>query len=251
MLAGPDTLGYRTTKFLRRHWVGASAAAAIVVVVAVAGTALWYSQQRAERRFNDVRQLANTLVGELYDSIAEVPGSTSARQLLVTRALGYLDALSREAGSDTSLKVDLADAYQKIGDVQGNPYVANLGDVAGARASYTKLVDLRSSIHQRARGRGRPRLRWGWPTRGLATSISRRASTPRRSNPINGRSRHLDEARGADGAADDAAEDRCAGAGPSRGGVDVGRTSRRGQGRAARGDSPAPAAQRSARARRG
>ena len=148
VLAGPDTVGYRTAKFLRRHWVGASAAAAIAVVVAVAGTALWYSQQRAERRFNDVRRLANTLVGELYDSIAEVPGSTSARQLLVTRALGYLDALSREAGRDTSLKVDLADAYQKIGDVQGNPYLANLGDVAGARASYGKLIDLRSSIHE-------------------------------------------------------------------------------------------------------
>jgi tetratricopeptide (TPR) repeat protein len=147
VLAGPDTAGYRATKFLRRHWVGASAAAAIVVVVAAAATALFYSQQRAERRFNDVRQLANSLVGELYDSIAEVPGSTSARQLLVTRALSYLDALSREAGRDTSLKVDLADAYQKIGDVQGNPYLANLGDVAGARASYAKLVDLRSSIH--------------------------------------------------------------------------------------------------------
>ncbi len=123
VLAGPDTVGYRAAKFLRRHWVGASAAAAIVVVVAAAGTALWYSQQRAERRFNDVRQLANSLVGELYDSIAEVPGSTSARQLLVKRALGYLDALSREAARDTSLQVDLADAYQKIGDVQGNPYV--------------------------------------------------------------------------------------------------------------------------------
>ena len=121
------------------------------MIVAVAGTALFYAQQRAERRFNDVRQLANSLVGELYDAIAEVPGSTSARQLLVTRALGYLDALSREAGRDTPLELDLADAYQKIGDVQGNPYLANLGDVAGARASYTKLVDLRTSIHD-ARG---------------------------------------------------------------------------------------------------
>jgi tetratricopeptide (TPR) repeat protein len=148
VLAGPDTVGYRTAKFLRRHWVGASAAAAIMVVVAAAGTALWFSQQRAERRFNDIRRLANTLVGELYDSIAEVPGSTSARQLLVTRAVGYLDALSREAGRDTSLKVDLADAYQKIGDVQGNPYLANLGDVGGARASYSKLIDLRTSIHE-------------------------------------------------------------------------------------------------------
>ena len=148
VLAGPDTFRYRASKFLRRHWIGASAAAAIVLIIIATSTAIWYQRQRAERRFNDVRRLANTLVGELYDAIAEVPGSTSARQLLVTRALGYLDALAREAGNDTSLKVDLADAYQKIGDVQGNPYGANLGDVLGARASYTKLKDLRLAVYE-------------------------------------------------------------------------------------------------------
>jgi non-specific serine/threonine protein kinase/serine/threonine-protein kinase len=207
VLAGPDTVGYRARKFFRRHWVGASAAAAIVAVVAVAGTVLWFSQQRAERRFNDVRQLANTLVGELYDSIAEVPGSTSARQLLVTRALGYLDALSREAARDTSLQVDLADAYQKIGDVQGNPYVANLGDVAGARASYTKLVDLRSSIHdavatrQSAVALGMAHSRMG----DLDLAQGKYAEAV---ESYQRALAHLDEARGSDGAADDAAEDR-------------------------------------------
>ena len=209
----PGTCGTRYRRLSRHRSscgvIGSarSAAAAMVIVIAVAGTALWFSQQRAERRFNDVRQLANTLVGELYDSIAEVPGSTSARQLLVTRALGYLDALSREAGRDTSLKVDLADAYQKIGDVQGNPYVANLGDVTGARASYGKLVDLRSSIHQALANRqsavalgmahsriGDLDLAQGKYTD--AVESYQRALT------------HLDEARGDDGTADDAAEDR-------------------------------------------
>jgi serine/threonine protein kinase len=207
VLAGPDTLGYRTTKFLRRHWVGASAAAAIVVTIAAAGTALWYSQQRAERRFNDVRQLANSLVGELYDSIAEVPGSTAARQLLVTRALGYLDALSREAGNDTSLKVDLADAYQKIGDVQGNPYVANLGDVGGARASYTKLVDLRSSIHE-ARGDRQSAVALGMAHSRLGDLDLAQAKYAEAVESYQRALAHLDEARGRDGSADDTAEDR-------------------------------------------
>ena len=207
VLAGPDTLGYRTTKFLRRHWVGASAAAAIVVTVAVAGTALYYSQQRAERRFNDVRQLANTLVGELYDSIAEVSGTTSARQLLVTRALGYLDALSREAGGDTSLKVDLADAYQKIGDVQGNPYVANLGDVAGARASYGKLVDLRSSIHQ-ALASGQSAIALGMAHSRIGDLDLAQGKYAEAVESYQRALAHLDEARGGDGSADDAAEDR-------------------------------------------
>ncbi|MEQ1910572.1 MAG: serine/threonine-protein kinase [Vicinamibacterales bacterium] len=151
VLAAPDSVRYRTSKFIRRHFVGVAAAAVIAVTLSGAGAVVWYQRQRAERRFNDVRQLANTLVGELYDAIAEVPGTTTARKLLVTRALGYLDALGREAGNDLSLKRDLADAYQKIGDVQGNPYGANLGDVPGARDSYNKLVDLRSAIHEASR----------------------------------------------------------------------------------------------------
>ena len=46
VLAGPDTVGYRTAKFLRRHWVGASAAAAIVAVVAAAGSRTVVSRSR-------------------------------------------------------------------------------------------------------------------------------------------------------------------------------------------------------------
>jgi tetratricopeptide (TPR) repeat protein len=36
----------------------------------------------------------------------------------------------------------LADAYRKIGDVQGNPTNANLGDTAGALASYAKAEEI-------------------------------------------------------------------------------------------------------------
>ena len=161
VLAAPDSVRYRTSKFVRRHWVGVAAAATIVATVIGAGTVVWFQRERAERRFNDIRQLANTLVGELYDAIAEVPGTTGARKLLVTRAVSHLDALMREAGNDLSLKRDLADAYQKIGDVQGNPYGANLGDVPGARASYIKLVELRSAIHEESGGDPRAALALG------------------------------------------------------------------------------------------
>src|SRR5262249_15043976 len=71
-----------------------------------------------------------------------LPGSTPARELVVRRAIEYLDRLSREAGGDAQLESELATAYQKIGDVQGNPYEANLGDVAGALVSYRKAADI-------------------------------------------------------------------------------------------------------------
>jgi len=41
-----------------------------------------------------------------------------------------------------TLRRELADAYQKVGDVQGNPFMQNLGDVKGAIASYGKAIAL-------------------------------------------------------------------------------------------------------------
>jgi len=95
---------------------------------------------KAERRFNDVRSLANSFLFEFHDAIESLLGSTPARQLLVKRAQAYLDPLAREAGGDASLQNELATTYLKVGDVQGNPYGANLGDLPGALESYRKAL---------------------------------------------------------------------------------------------------------------
>lgn len=101
---------------------------------------------RAERRFNDVRRLANSFMFEIHDAIENLPGSTPARRLLVERALEYLDRLTQEAGDDPSLQRELAMAYQKVGDVQGYPYTANLGDTAGALQSFRKALAIREAL---------------------------------------------------------------------------------------------------------
>lgn len=74
------------------------------------------------------------------------PGSTPARKLLVSRALEYLDSLSQEAKGDRSLQRELAAAYEKIGDVQGMPRQANLGDTVVAEESYRKALAIRESL---------------------------------------------------------------------------------------------------------
>ncbi|MGI9105830.1 MAG: hypothetical protein ACR2G4_06240 [Pyrinomonadaceae bacterium] len=92
----------------------------------------------AERRFNDVRQLANSLLFKYHNAIEKLPGSTDVRRMLITDALRYLDALAREASGDPSLQRELATAYLKVGDIQGKPFAANLGDTAGALESYRR-----------------------------------------------------------------------------------------------------------------
>jgi len=153
VLARKDTWGYRTTKFVRRNRavVGAGIVTLVVLVAGIIGTT-WQARVaraervRAERRFADVRQLANAFLFDFHDSIADLEGSTPARKLIVTKGLEYLDRLAQDAGDRIDLRREIAAAYLKVGDVQGRPYTPNLGDTAGALASYRKAVALYESI---------------------------------------------------------------------------------------------------------
>lgn len=155
--ARPDTFSYRASKFVARNRF--SVLAGGLVVLALMGgvvATLWQAgvaqaeRERAERRFADVRGLANSILTEFSPLIENLPGSTAARRLLVTRALEYLDKISAEAGDDLELQRELAIAYEKVGDVQGNPYNPNIGDVKGALASYEKAVAIRERLRAAA-----------------------------------------------------------------------------------------------------
>jgi non-specific serine/threonine protein kinase/serine/threonine-protein kinase len=140
VVARKHTLGYRSAKFLRRHVLGSLVGSLWQARVAQV------ERVRADRRFNDVRQLTNMFLFEFHDAIKDLVGSTPARELLVTRALEYLDSLAHEASEDPSLQLELAVAYQKVGDVQGHPTAANLGDSAGALESYRQALTLAGRV---------------------------------------------------------------------------------------------------------
>lgn len=158
--AQKDSFTYRAEKFIRRNRA-LVAAAALVALSLLIGTALalWQARRateqariaaeerkRAEERFQDVRRLANSFMFEFHDAIQDLPGSTPARALVVQRALEYLDRLARQASDDPALRRELAAAYRRLGDAQGNPAVANLGDTASALASYRKALQIRQSL---------------------------------------------------------------------------------------------------------
>jgi tetratricopeptide (TPR) repeat protein/tRNA A-37 threonylcarbamoyl transferase component Bud32 len=153
VIARKDTVGYRAGKFVKRNKVGV-AAAVVVVLALIAGmiTTAWQARiatierAKAEQRFNDVRHLADSLMFEIHDAIQNLAGSTPARRLLVSRALQYLDSLAHESHSNPAVQRELATAYEKLGDIQGNPYVPNLGDTQGALQSYTKALAIRQSL---------------------------------------------------------------------------------------------------------
>jgi tetratricopeptide (TPR) repeat protein len=86
------------------------------------------------------------MIFEYQDEIERLPGTTPIRQKMVSDAIVYLDNLAAESGGDASLRGELASAYGKIGDIQGNPFFANLGDMDGALASYNKGLAIREDL---------------------------------------------------------------------------------------------------------
>jgi tetratricopeptide (TPR) repeat protein len=142
------TFAYNAAKFIRRNALVVAAAAAIVVVTVIAFVATLHQKRIAEHRFDQVRSLARAVVFELHDAIAPLPGSTAARELLVRRALVYLDNLAADAQENPELQMELAGAYMKVGDVQGLPYHANLGDTAGAAITYRKALGIVRQVRE-------------------------------------------------------------------------------------------------------
>ncbi|MGH6885186.1 MAG: protein kinase domain-containing protein, partial [Geminicoccales bacterium] len=172
VLARRDTLAYRMGKFVRRN-TAISIAAALVVLSLVGGIVMttWQAQRareqeaiaiaekaRAERRFDEVRQLARSVLFDYHDAIENLAGATEIRQRLVQDGLAYLDSLASEASGDPELQRELAAAYDRVGDVRGEKYsAANLGDHAGAMDSYVKALRIRESLVAAAPGNARNR----------------------------------------------------------------------------------------------
>jgi serine/threonine protein kinase len=142
--AREDTFAYRAGKFVRRH-KGAAIAAGLAVFTLIAGTITTsmearesrLERQRAERRFNDVRRVTNSLLFDVPDAIRNLPGSAPARQLIVGKALEFLNNLAQDAATDPALARELATAWERVGDVQADD------DPRGALASYRSALALR------------------------------------------------------------------------------------------------------------
>jgi tetratricopeptide (TPR) repeat protein/predicted Ser/Thr protein kinase len=140
---------YVAGKFIRRNRVSLLAACllALTLVAGVAGV-LWQwreadlQRRRAEARTADLRELSNSLLTELDAALKDIPGSTGAQKLLITRVLEHLDHSAKDAHGDRQSDLDLIDAYTRLGDVQGNSYANNLADSAGALSSFDKALAL-------------------------------------------------------------------------------------------------------------
>jgi serine/threonine protein kinase len=144
--ARPDTWGYRLRRLVSRRPVEVAVMIALTAAVLIAGVVALDQYRQANHRFQDVRDVANSFLFEVYDAIGDQPGTTKARAIIAARAQQYLDALARDRWSDVGLRRELATAYRKLGDILGAPFAPNLGDTDGALRNYQKAAAILEPI---------------------------------------------------------------------------------------------------------
>ena len=150
------TFSYRSGKFIKRNKLS-MAATAVLAVVVVAGAAAIIreariarmQEARAEWRFESLRKLTNSLLFEFHDSIENLPGSTAARELVVRRALEYLDQIAAQAHDDPATLRDLSAAYERLGQIQSqafHPHMGGTGSLQQANALFEKALEIRRRL---------------------------------------------------------------------------------------------------------
>lgn len=149
--AREDTIFYLAGKLVRRNRLASAAFALLALSIAAGWFATYREVQRTKARFEEVRKLANVVLFDFHHKIQNLPGATPARELLVRTALEYLNKLSNDAAEDTSLQWELSQAYEQVGDVQGDPAGPNLGQFREALHSYSKALSLVAPLAEKRR----------------------------------------------------------------------------------------------------
>jgi serine/threonine protein kinase len=143
--ASRDSITYRARKYFLRHRWGMAASLVAFLAAFAAVTAIWWEGRQAERRFNEVRALAHSVIFEIHDSIRRVPGTLGARKLIVERGLAYLKSLEASRPREKEMQLELAAAYLRIAEAQSSS-IGGLGDSDGALESYRAARRLLESV---------------------------------------------------------------------------------------------------------
>jgi len=139
-----DDVRYRAGKFWRRHrWPIVATACVLLVILTGTMVIAWQGhvarmeERRAERGIEDERQLAHMLLFDYFEELTLIPGSIDAQRKAVAEALTYLDRLA-QISPDPALELDTIRGYTDMGNLLGNPYSQNLGNVAEAITTLEK-----------------------------------------------------------------------------------------------------------------
>lgn len=169
-----DSGWYLISKTLHRHRAATGVGAGFLVLIlvfSVVMTVLWrraieaeaetnaalndvqraralekVQRERAEENFRYGALGSLHLIHELDEAMADLRGATPAREILLKQALENVSRLRSEAEENPALRRDLAQALDRLGDVQGSLHAGRLGETAAAREHYARAREIRASL---------------------------------------------------------------------------------------------------------
>jgi non-specific serine/threonine protein kinase/serine/threonine-protein kinase len=144
--AREDTLTYRATKFLQRNRAPVIAGLLILLTLVGGMYATWQQSRIAERRFQDIRKMADSDLFEIHDALLKLPASAPLRYQIIARALKNLDKLQNESQGDVHLLSDIAAGYEKVADMQGSFSGPGIGDSGASLKSIAKALEVRANL---------------------------------------------------------------------------------------------------------
>ncbi|MBD0425646.1 serine/threonine protein kinase [Aquisalinus flavus] len=143
--ARPATSGYRLSKYVTRHKAGVLlGTTALAALIGAFGLTLAQylraesALDSANARFEQSRDLARTMVFEIYDDVALLGGSLEVRARMADVLKAYVDELAADRYAPDDILMDVAVHYNRLSDLYGGIGIANLGD---AETSYSLLRD--------------------------------------------------------------------------------------------------------------
>lgn len=119
--ARPPSLRYLLGRWIARNRL--PAALAVALSFSLVGGLVFSSwslqrtqeaREQADARFEEVRELAGTLMFELYDEVARVPGTVSAQTLLASTANQYIDQLAADPNAPEDVRLEALRGYARL-----------------------------------------------------------------------------------------------------------------------------------------
>ena len=148
VIARTDTPFYRAGKFLRRHRTATGAILAFLAAMAAGTIVAARLARNAQDRADEMQKLIESVVVKTDSDIANLPQSTEVRAAMLKNTVENLDKLAENPDIPPKLLMEISGAYLRAGQVQGLPYVANLGHDQEALRSLEKAEQIAEQVAQ-------------------------------------------------------------------------------------------------------
>ncbi len=137
--AQSDSAFYRASRFISRNKfaVGGAALFVLSLIGGLGSTWLAYQDAQAARgdasaRYAELRSLTNSLMFDVQDDIARIPGTVSAQKKLLGITQTYLASLATDSNAPLDVQLDAASGYARLFSLLQSPAVASGADTGAA-----------------------------------------------------------------------------------------------------------------------